>query len=108
MWKKSLRKVLCVSYGLMAAQQLSGISAIVFYGIVIFKAADVEMNSLTQNAILGTVQVMACLMTDYLVDKVHRKNERCGPTRSRDLEQNFIFSQNLSTIINILGINFSR
>lgn len=70
--KKSLRKVLCVAYGLMIAQQLCGINAIIFYGVTIFEATGTEMDSLTQNVCVGIVQVIACTLSALIVDKVRR------------------------------------
>ncbi|XP_051171435.1 facilitated trehalose transporter Tret1-like [Leptopilina boulardi] len=74
LFKKSLRKVLCVAYGLMIAQQLSGINAIIFYGVTIFEATGTEMDSLTQNVCVGIVQVIACTVSALIVDKVGRKS----------------------------------
>lgn len=71
--KKPVVKTMAVAYGLMFAQQFSGVNAIIFYGETIFKATGVEMNPLVQVVIFAVVQVIACAASAILIDKLGRK-----------------------------------
>lgn len=64
-------KTLAVAYGLMFAQQFSGINAIVFYGVTILESTGVGMESLMELVIFGVVQVIACAVAALLIDKVN-------------------------------------
>lgn len=54
----------------MAAQQLCGINAIIFYSVYVFDMTAVQMDSLLQSVILALVQVFGCLFSAVFVDKV--------------------------------------
>ncbi|XP_076547027.1 hdc homolog, cell cycle regulator isoform X1 [Osmia lignaria lignaria] len=71
--KKPVLKTLGLAYGMMFAQQFSGINAVIFYGETIFKQTGVEMDSLLQVVIFAVVQVFACVVSALLVDKLGRK-----------------------------------
>lgn len=64
-------KTLAVAYGLMFAQQFSGINAIIFYGVTILETTEVGMESLIELVIFGVVQIIACVMAALLIDKVN-------------------------------------
>ncbi|XP_017761202.1 PREDICTED: facilitated trehalose transporter Tret1-2 homolog isoform X2 [Eufriesea mexicana] len=64
---------MAVAYGLMFAQQFSGINAIVFYCQTIFRQTGVEMDSLLQMVIFAVVQVIACVASASLIDQLGRK-----------------------------------
>lgn len=64
-------KTLAVAYGLMFAQQFSGINAIIFYGVTILESTGVGMESLIELVIFGVVQVVACAAAALLIDKVN-------------------------------------
>lgn len=67
---KSVLKTLAVAYGLMFAQQFSGINAIIFYGLTILESTDVGMESQLELVIFGVAQVVACVTAALLIDKV--------------------------------------
>lgn len=71
---KKYRKALIIMGLLMAAQQLSGINAIIFYSTNIFKSAKLS-NSASQYATvgLGIVNVLTTVASVYLVEKAGRK-----------------------------------
>ena len=50
-------KPLLISVLLMFGQQFSGMNAIMFYGVTIFKAAKTDMDAFTENIIMAVVQV---------------------------------------------------
>lgn len=64
-------KTLAVAYGLMFAQQFSGINAIIFYGVTILESTGVGMESLIELVIFGVVQMVACAAAALLIDKVN-------------------------------------
>ncbi|KAL6422859.1 hypothetical protein ACFW04_010412 [Cataglyphis niger] len=66
-------KTLGVAYGLMFAQQFSGINAMIFYGLTILESTGVGMEALVQLVIFGVVQVIACVAAALLIDKLGRK-----------------------------------
>lgn len=51
------RKAVLASFGLMAFQQLSGVNAVIFYTVTIFKAAGSSLNSDVAAIIVALVQV---------------------------------------------------
>ncbi|KYN39786.1 Facilitated trehalose transporter Tret1-2 like protein, partial [Trachymyrmex septentrionalis] len=67
--REPVLKTLGVAYGLMVAQQFSGINAIIFYGSTIFEATGVGMESQWQIVIFAVVQLTACVAAAVLVDK---------------------------------------
>ncbi|XP_011700495.1 PREDICTED: facilitated trehalose transporter Tret1-2 homolog isoform X2 [Wasmannia auropunctata] len=71
--RKPVLKTLGVAYGLMFAQQLSGINAIIFYGFTILEATGVGLESQVELVIFGSVQVVACVAATLLIDKLGRK-----------------------------------
>lgn len=70
---KPVMKTMFVAYGLMFAQQFSGVNAIIFYGETIFKATGIQMDPLLQAVIFAVVQVIACVLSALLIDKLGRK-----------------------------------
>lgn len=64
-------KTLAVAYGLMFAQQFSGINAMIFYGVTILESTGVGMESLIELVIFGVVQVVACAAAALLIDQVN-------------------------------------
>ena len=61
------------SVGLMLFQQLSGINAVMFYSVSIFKTAGSSIDSNLATIILGVVNICATIVSNVLVDKVGRK-----------------------------------
>lgn len=68
--KKPVLKTMGVAYGLMFAQQFSGINAIIFYCETIFRQTGVDMDPLLQMLIFAVVQVIACAISASLIDQV--------------------------------------
>ncbi|KYN05438.1 Facilitated trehalose transporter Tret1-2 like protein [Cyphomyrmex costatus] len=76
--RKPVLKTLAVAYGLMFAQQFSGINAIIFYGFTILEATGVGLESQIELVIFGVVQVVSCVGATLLVDKVYCDDEHLG------------------------------
>ncbi|CAK9807811.1 Facilitated trehalose transporter Tret1 [Anthophora quadrimaculata] len=71
--KKPVLKTMGVAFGLMFAQQFSGIDAIIFYCETIFKQTGVDMDPLLQMMIVAIVQVIAGIIAVILIDQLGRK-----------------------------------
>lgn len=77
--RKSTLRALMISIGLMLFQQLSGINAVIFYVSTIFKAANGNSDdepAISDNVaaiIVGSVQVVATLVSTLVVDKLGRR-----------------------------------
>ncbi|XP_043600180.1 facilitated trehalose transporter Tret1-like [Bombus pyrosoma] len=71
--KRPVLKTMGVAYGLMFAQQFSGINAIIFYCETIFRQTGVNMDPLLQMLIFAVVQVIACAISASLIDQLGRK-----------------------------------
>ncbi|CAD1479639.1 unnamed protein product [Heterotrigona itama] len=71
--RKPVLKTLGVAYGIMLAQQLSGINAIIFYCETIFKQTGVDLDPLLQMVVVAVVQVIACCIAASLIDQLGRK-----------------------------------
>jgi len=56
----------------MFTQQFSGINAVIFYGETILEMTSVGMDSLVELVIFACVQVVACIISVMLIDKVTR------------------------------------
>merc|ERR1711894_454023 len=66
-------KPLLISILLMFGQQFSGMNAIMFYGVTIFKAANTKMDSFLENIIMAIVQVVATVTGMLVVDRYGRR-----------------------------------
>ncbi|EDV36754.1 uncharacterized protein Dana_GF13115, isoform A [Drosophila ananassae] len=66
-------KPLSISLGLMFFQQFSGINAVIFYTVSIFKDAGSTIDSYVCTIIVGVVNFMATFVATALIDKVGRK-----------------------------------
>jgi len=62
-----------VSLMLMFGQQLSGMNAVMFYCVDIFKAAHSGLDPTTANIIIGAVQIVATLLAAVVMDKAGRR-----------------------------------
>ncbi|XP_018320192.1 facilitated trehalose transporter Tret1-like isoform X2 [Agrilus planipennis] len=67
------RKAFFICLGLFTIQQFSGICAVLFYTADIFKASGSFINPNLSAIIIGTVQLIASLLTPIFVDKLGRK-----------------------------------
>lgn len=77
--KPELSRPLIISVMIMVFQQLSGINAVMFYTVSIFKDAGLTetgsglANSNVATVIIGAVQVAATLLACFLMDKLGRR-----------------------------------
>lgn len=71
--KKSNLKPLSISLGLMFFQQLSGINAVIFYTVQIFKDAGSTIDENLCTIIVGVVNFMATFFGILLIDRLGRK-----------------------------------
>jgi facilitated trehalose transporter len=58
---------------LLTIQQLSGIDAVIFFTVEIFRASGSSLDSHTSTIIVGLVQVLSNIMSLFVVDKAGRK-----------------------------------
>ncbi|XP_034236806.1 facilitated trehalose transporter Tret1-like [Thrips palmi] len=66
-------KGMVVALGLMAAQQLSGVNAVIAYASDIFKASGSSMDPDQCNIIMGVVQVASTFLSMVLADRAGRR-----------------------------------
>ncbi|XP_055839095.1 facilitated trehalose transporter Tret1 isoform X3 [Episyrphus balteatus] len=71
--KKSNLKPLGISLGLMFFQQLSGINAVIFYTVSIFKDAGSTIDGNVCTIIVGIVNFAATFVATMLIDRLGRK-----------------------------------
>lgn len=71
--KKSNLKPLMISLGLMFFQQLSGINAVIFYTVQIFKDAGSTIDGNLCTIIVGIVNFIAVFIATVLIDRLGRK-----------------------------------
>ncbi|XP_023712857.1 facilitated trehalose transporter Tret1 isoform X3 [Cryptotermes secundus] len=73
LFNKSNLKPLLISLGLMFFQQMSGINAVVFYTVMIFKAAGSTLDGNTSTIIVGVVNFGSTFLATILIDRFGRK-----------------------------------
>ncbi|XP_028028193.1 facilitated trehalose transporter Tret1-2 homolog [Bombyx mandarina] len=66
-------KAFYISCALVAAQQLCGINAVLFYMATIFETAGASLDSAIATIIIGAVQVGASAVTPLVVDRLGRR-----------------------------------
>lgn len=66
-------KPLAISLGLMFFQQLSGINAVMFYSVSIFRLAGSTIDSNLATIVLGVVNICATIFSNALIDRLGRK-----------------------------------
>jgi facilitated trehalose transporter len=71
--KRSNLKPLSISLGLMFFQQLSGINAVIFYTVSIFKDAGSTIDGNLCTIIVGIVNFIAVFIATVLIDRLGRK-----------------------------------
>ncbi len=73
--KPWLRPALIITVGIFFFQQFSGVNTIIYYSPIIFKMAGIVSNSqsIIPAIIIGAVNVLACLLSVFLLDKVGRR-----------------------------------
>jgi MFS transporter, SP family, galactose:H+ symporter len=73
--KPWLRPALIITVGIFFFQQCSGVNTIIYYSPIIFKMAGIVSNtaSILPSIIIGAVNVLACLLSVVLLDRVGRR-----------------------------------
>ena len=66
-------KPLAISMGLMFFQQFSGINAVMFYSVNIFRLAGSSIDSNLATIILGVVNIAATIFSNVVIDRLGRK-----------------------------------
>ncbi|AYL95636.1 sugar porter family MFS transporter [Mucilaginibacter celer] len=74
-FKPWLRAPLIITVGIFFFQQFSGVNTIIYYSPIIFKMAGIVSNtgSILPAIIIGGVNVLACVVSVLLLDKVGRR-----------------------------------
>ncbi|KAB7504384.1 Facilitated trehalose transporter Tret1 [Armadillidium nasatum] len=72
-FKRQYIKPLSLSIGLMLVQQLSGINAVIFYTVDIFKLSGSSIDENLSTIIVGVVNFLSCFLANILIDKLGRK-----------------------------------
>ena len=70
--KRELSRPLFIAVLLMVIQQFSGINAVMFYTVSIFKSAGFEQSELA-TVVIGAVQVVATFVACFLMDRTGRR-----------------------------------
>ncbi|VVC32843.1 Hypothetical protein CINCED_3A000285 [Cinara cedri] len=73
LFSKMYSKPLLISMGLMLFQQLSGINAVIFYTVKIFKEAGSTIDENLCTIIVGVVNFISTFIATALIDKLGRK-----------------------------------
>lgn len=71
--KKSSKKAMLISFGLMFFQQVSGINAVIFYTMTIFKASNTDIKPEFATIIVGALQVVATAIATLTLDRLGRR-----------------------------------
>ncbi|XP_012278618.1 facilitated trehalose transporter Tret1 [Orussus abietinus] len=66
-------KPLCISLGLMFFQQTSGINAVIFYTVTIFKDAGSTIDGYVGTILVGVMNFVATFIATALIDRLGRK-----------------------------------
>lgn len=74
-FKPWLRPALIITVGIFFFQQFSGVNTIIYYSPIIFKMAGIVSNSasIVPAIIIGGVNVLACLFSVFMLDKIGRR-----------------------------------
>ncbi|XP_073957880.1 facilitated trehalose transporter Tret1-like isoform X2 [Choristoneura fumiferana] len=73
LFTKKYMKSICISLGLMAFQQLSGINAVIFYTVQIFRMAGSSVDENLSTIIVGIVNFASTFIATALIDRCGRK-----------------------------------
>uniref|UniRef100_A0A1B6EHF6 Major facilitator superfamily (MFS) profile domain-containing protein n=1 Tax=Cuerna arida TaxID=1464854 RepID=A0A1B6EHF6_9HEMI len=71
--RSTTSKAIAIALGLMTFQRLSGVSAVVYYTVDIFRGAGTSIPPTTATIIVGVVSVIASAASACLVDRVGRR-----------------------------------
>lgn len=74
-FKPWLRPALIITVGIFFFQQFSGVNTIIYYSPIIFQMAGIVSNteSILPSIIIGVVNVLACVVSILLLDKIGRR-----------------------------------
>uniref|UniRef100_A0A1B6IA19 Major facilitator superfamily (MFS) profile domain-containing protein n=1 Tax=Homalodisca liturata TaxID=320908 RepID=A0A1B6IA19_9HEMI len=72
-FRSTTTKAIAIALGLMTFQRLSGVSAVVYYTVDIFRGAGTSIPPTTATIIVGVVSVIASATSACLVDRVGRR-----------------------------------
>ncbi len=74
-FKPCLRIPLIITVGIFFFQQFSGVNTIIYYSPIIFKISGIVSNqgSILPAIIIGVVNVLSCLLSVFLLDRVGRR-----------------------------------
>lgn len=74
-FKPWLRIPLIITVGIFFFQQFSGVNTIIYYSPIIFKLSGIVSNqgSILPAIVIGVVNVLACLLSVFLLDRVGRR-----------------------------------
>ncbi len=74
-FKPWLRIPLIITVGIFFFQQFSGVNTIIYYSPIIFKISGIVSNqgSILPAIIIGVVNVLSCLLSVFLLDRVGRR-----------------------------------
>ena len=71
---RKIRPIVWTGIGLAVFQQLVGINVVFYYGAVLWQSVGFsEDDALKINILSGTLSILACLVTVFLIDRVGRK-----------------------------------
>lgn len=69
-----VRKIVWAGIGLAVFQQLVGINVVFYYGAVLWQSVGFSENdALLINIVSGSVSILACIATIFLIDRIGRK-----------------------------------
>ncbi|MBB6427831.1 sugar porter family MFS transporter [Sphingopyxis sp. JAI128] len=69
-----VRRIVWTGIGLAVFQQLVGINVVFYYGAVLWQSVGFSENDALQiNIVSGTVSILACIATIFLIDRIGRK-----------------------------------
>lgn len=71
--RSTTTKAVGIAFGLMTFQRLSGVSAVVYYTVDIFRGAGTSIPPTTATIIVGVVSVIASATSACLVDRLGRR-----------------------------------
>lgn len=71
--RSTATKAVAISFGLMSCQRLSGVSAVIYYTVDIFRGAGTTLAPTTATIAVGLSQVAASATSALLVDKLGRR-----------------------------------
>lgn len=73
LFRRQYAKPFLLAMGLMLFQQLSGINAVIFYTVSIFKMSGSTINNYLSTIIVGVVNLLSTFLANVLIDRLGRK-----------------------------------